>query len=1664
MSRICTKSLFNRIRFSLLAFAACLAGGLPPVQAVFDPVNDDTDIFLANPSIPANRPNVVIYVDNTANWNTAFTNEKSALVSVVQNLTDSFNVGMFLFPETGGGNDSVDGGYAKFAVRQMTTANKTVLANIVNNLDKLADKANNNTLSLGMLEVNRYYGGRASRASHGKIKSDYATNATHPAKIANLGSYALNSNTAGTLYNSPIVDGCQSNFIIYISNGGANENASALSTAQTELTSLGYNTSSTIAITPSGQQGNWIDEYADYMANADVNTNIAGDQHVFSYTVEVDPVTTGQGPSMTALMKSVALKGQGQYFAVSSGNAGQAIVNALNAIFQEIQAVNSVFASTTLPVSVNVRGTNLNQVYIGVFRPDETKQPRWYGNLKAYQLGFDDATNTLFLADAVGNKAENPETGFVNSTAPSFWTVSSNFWGFRDADQNGPGGESDLPDGDLVEKGGAAQQQRIDFASSQTLRNIYTCTSGTVDCVDGSSLSDTPFTSANDGVTAGGLNLGVSAVSSLTGFASKTISALSDTKPVASLATAAGGVTITTLNNGSVTKTLSSLTTTQTKTLTNLVNAQAVQAISSLTHPTTGSGKNVVTATVNNHGFTTGNPSTVTIRNAVHANYNGTYSITVLDSNRFTYATPSGTSGVAGEATPATTPGEVVTTSSVVTATITGHPFTAGQSVTVAGVTPTSYNATYSSINVLSANTFSFTTASPLAPITSFAGATATGQTLTAKATLAAAHGYLVNDVVTIAGATPAGYNGIFTITAVPSTTTFEYTVGFLLANATGTLTSTKGSTTVTATAPGHAFSNGNSVTISGASTGYNGTFVISGVVAGTLFQYTTATALAANTATGMTAASGTSTTATATVLGHNFGTSGTVSVKIEGVSNLPAAYNGTVTATIVDANTFTYTTVDGTSAAPATGTITARLATSTAFATVTAHGYGTAGATVTLTIKGATPTSYNRADVTATIIDANTLKYPLLTVTAQGAASGTLTSNQKTTTAKVRAVAHGFSTGNSVAIAGAAPTQFNGNYTVTVVDADNLTYSLTQNVPTNPAQGDATGTITASAGTGSGERDALIDWVRGKDNFEDEDTDAVSTDIRATIHGDVLHSRPAVVNYNRHGNDDDVYVYYGSNDGMFRAVKGGFNQSDVSEPEPGKEAWAFLPEEFFSKLKRMRNNEPLISSSNKKPYFADGSIGTFVKDDGPTGPDGIIDPANSDVDDTVQIFISMRRGGRFIYALDVSTPSDPKLLWRHSNTDTGWGELGFSWSLPRVTTIEMDHDNNNGTPPQEVRVLIFGAGYDPTPEDVDPAIITGSSATAVSVGAANYARSMGRGIFIVNAQTGAIIWEAGPSGSDPTANPLATQVYRSVSGMDYAIPSDVTVITDRNGTVDNRAYVGDTGGIIWRVDFSDPDPEDWTVTKLATLADKTGLSATPVDRSGLRKFLFPPDVVYSEDGFDAVLIGAGDREHPFDATVVNRFYMIKDSGTGTTPIRGTGTTSGVNTTVVEGDLFNATSNCIQDSSACNTGSGQTPATALASLASAAGWYITLNAGEKVVGSSVTLNSVTFFNTNQPSSTAGSTSCNSDLGVARQYKVLFDDATAIADQNIDGTIDALDRAKVHPGGGYLPSPVPVVVEIDGQIHEGVISGTSVDEPPGSLLNARLRKFWYREME
>jgi len=285
--------------------------------------------------------------------------------------------------------------------------------------------------------------------------------------------------------------------------------------------------------------------------------------------------------------------------------------------------------------------------------------------------------------------------------------------------------------------------------------------------------------------------------------------------------------------------------------------------------------------------------------------------------------------------------------------------------------------------------------------------------------------------------------------------------------------------------------------------------------------------------------------------------------------------------------------------------------------------------------------------------------------------------------------------------------------------------------------------------------------------------------------------------------------------------------------------------------------------------------------------------------------------------------------------------------------------------------VVIFGAGYDPG-EDDSPAA----------------AGTAGRGVYVLNAKTGALVkfFQAGSNGASITKS----------------VPSDVAAIDVDSDSYADRAYVGDMGGTLWRMDIDGLDPASWKLSRLADLG--TGVPLVP------RKFFFRPEVVITRD-FAALLIGTGDREKPLATVAVDRFYMVKDS------IKGKDAAGMV--AITESDLV----------------ASGTPVNA------AKGWYLALNAnGEKVVNAPLTIGGITYFATNRPTPTASGT-CATSLGEARAYAVEFDTGKAGLDRNGDGTTNAADVSVKLTGGGLPPSPVGGQVQLDnGMLVNFVIGG------------------------
>lgn len=994
---------------------------------------DDTDIFVANPSVTGTRPNLLLVLDNAASNESQITqldgtggDKLEMLRQVLNNIIDplnstffptctvsgatrvpaacvtrqevsdllnNVNIGLMIGNPSQGGNGQ--GAYVRYHVRPMNVvANRTAL---VAKINPSIPKRNNAPYAKSMHEAYLYYGGKADYVGFDSDQYDSAAK-------------------SGNKYVSPATDSCSSNYIVFVGNGGPDSGEEGDS--KTLLTGIGGKlTTDPVSFTPSNLASSWFDEYARTLKKQDVVPDLDGIQNVTTYTIAVqNPADknykTAPVQSSRELLKSAAALGGGEFFLASNG---QEVMRAFIDVLTKLQAKNSVFAASTLPVSVSVRGTFLNQVYMGQFRPDADADPRWPGNLKQYRIGLN-ANGSPILVDRFGAGAEDTVNGFLLADKTSFWTTTSNYWAFDSSTS-----ASDAPDGNIVEKGGAAQRLRQDFATSQAARKLYTCNGS---CVVGELLSTNLFANSN-------------------------------------------------------------------------------------------------------------------------------------------------TTGI---------------------------------------------------------------------------------------------------------------------------------TAAFL------------------------------------------------------------------------------------------------------------------------------------------------------------------------------------------------------------GAADET-------------------------------------------------------------------------------ERTDLINWVRGADNKDNEDGNDVSTDIRARIHGDLLHSRPAVVNYNRNGDDNDVMVYYGTNDGIFHAVKGG--QADTD----GGEKWGMVFPEFLPKLKRLRDNSPEMSAANPRPYFADGSVSIYQQD---VNDDGKIVAAAGD---KVYLYIGMRRGGPLAYALDVSDPLAPKHLWKIDNAMTGFSELAQTWSNMRPAKIRAV----SGDP-----VVIFGAGYDAASEDPLPAT----------------ANTTGRGIFVLNGRTGALVKHILPTGMG-------------------SVPGDLTIVDRNNDGIFDRIYAADTKGNVWRVDIDDANPSNWSSYKIATLGG-SGASA--------RKFLYKPDVVFGVD-YDAVLIGSGDREHPFENTVTNRFYMVKDKNIGLAGGLVCGP-SGSKRSCLESDLVDVTSNPFQNTTPTIDN----------------GWYLTLAAGEKVVGNAITVFGTTFFGTNRPTPPASGV-CSSNLGEAKAYAIGFADGTATLDLNADGVIDSADRDEVLAGGGMPPAPIYTPTMVDGVRVDVLCIGSHCikppEPPPGFSTNTkRYRTYWH----
>ena len=367
----------------------------------------------------------------------------------------------------------------------------------------------------------------------------------------------------------------------------------------------------------------------------------------------------------------------------------------------------------------------------------------------------------------------------------------------------------------------------------------------------------------------------------------------------------------------------------------------------------------------------------------------------------------------------------------------------------------------------------------------------------------------------------------------------------------------------------------------------------------------------------------------------------------------------------------------------------------------------------------------------------------------------------------------------------------------------------------------------TLTSGTGGQQSLAVgnnfINYLRGQKGFEDRSSNPASNRIfrtREATLGDITESQPAYVAKPIYKYTDAGYsafatakasragmVYVGANDGMLHA----FNAST------GLEAWAFIPTPVIPNLWKLADRDYAISHQN----YVNGDPMVFEACTSGCSGGGAVWK-------TVLIG-GLNGGGRGYYALDITNPTTPSLLWEFTAENNP--NLGYTFGNPIVTKLSSGQ-----------WVALLSSGYNNGTYDSDG--VTFNSPTGDGKGH----------IFVVDVSTGALIKTIDTGEGTPT----------TPSGL-----SAISAYAD-NAQKNNLAkfvYGGDLNGNMWRFDINDTA----ATVKLFTLKGPGNL-AQPITTAPQLGDINKQPVVF---------VGTGKYLELSDLTNTEKqsIYAIKDTG-----------------------------------------------------------------------------------------------------------------------------------------------------------------------------------------
>jgi len=441
-------------------------------------------------------------------------------------------------------------------------------------------------------------------------------------------------------------------------------------------------------------------------------------------------------------------------------------------------------------------------------------------------------------------------------------------------------------------------------------------------------------------------------------------------------------------------------------------------------------------------------------------------------------------------------------------------------------------------------------------------------------------------------------------------------------------------------------------------------------------------------------------------------------------------------------------------------------------------------------------------------------------------------------------------------ATSGSGTTQSLGAFTYTNlasdVDSNLLTGYFNNYCSKSPRPTQCSALTTTQQTSASGT--ALVNFIRG-----DRSNEGTLYRTRRSVLGDMVDASPVYVGkppFEYTNNDYPTYkvsqasrcpvVYAAANDGMLHAFSARSSTSAEGCPSAGSEMWAYVPRAVMPNLYMLGDSDYANQhrfSVNATPVVADISR---VE-------------SGENVWQTILIG-GLGAGGKAFYALDVTSPTTPALLWEFTDAD-----LGLTYTSPVVTQVRDTSGNL-------VWAAVFTSGIN----------------------------NSGNGfLYVLNARTGAILYKVPTLVNNQPVGTASTPSGLGKLNAWIATPSDNEAM---------RFYAGDLLGNLWRFDANNlAAPTGGAAdTRAVRLAQFT-------KNSVVQPITVRPEVAevqYGSYRYPVVLVGTGrylGGTDAMDTTTPASIYAVKDplTSTGWTNVRNsmvaqTLTTSGNNRTVTK--------------------------------------------------------------------------------------------------------------------------------------------------------------------